>query len=421
MTETERLADVIAFAVHTATAPLLAKIAVLEARPFVTDDLIYALKEAAADTRSRLIAVESKVTDAHVSEMVKSVCRSYVKDAIDAIPIPRDGRDGVNGADGAIGPMGPQGLIGEKGLDGAMGPMGPQGPAGEQGLDGLQGLPGPKGEDGAAGPMGPQGERGAAGERGADGVIGPAGPKGAPGVVGPTGEPGERGERGEAGPVGPAGPVGDRGEMGPIGPPGPVGARGEKGLDGVDGIGITNATITAEGRLMLLMTNGKSLDAGIVRGADGMPGRDGRDGLPGLVGQPGEKGMDGKDGRDGVDGLHGKDGRGFNEFDLDFETKELILRERSGDTLLHEERRFLPFTRHMGVFVAGTRYLKGDQVSVDGAQWIATETTIKRPGGDDSGWQLSAKRGPEGKRGPQGPEGKPGRDLTQLGSDGRKW
>lgn len=124
--------------------------------------------------------------------------------------------------------------------------------------------------------------------------------------------------------------------------PGPVGPMGEKGEAGT---GIASLVISADGRMLAHLTDGKSVDAGPVpRGQNGEAGERGEvgsmgpagpagpagpQGEPGLAGAPGErgqdgaagdKGFDGKDGaigpagRDGIDGkdgapgLHGKDG-----------------------------------------------------------------------------------------------------------------
>jgi hypothetical protein len=106
-----------------------------------------------------------------------------------------------------------------------------------------------------------------------------------------------------------------------IGPAGPVGAKGDTGA------GITSLVVTAEGRLIAVLTDGRSVDAGPVpkgldgikgetgergpqgeKGLDGAPGRDGIDGKDGASGINGKDGRDGVDGKDGAPGVHGKDG-----------------------------------------------------------------------------------------------------------------
>lgn len=120
------------------------------------------------------------------------------------------------------------------------------------------------------------------------------------------------------------------------GPPGPRGEKGEAGT------GVSSLVVSADGRLMTHLTDGRSVDAGPLprgqKGADGAKGEpgergpmgpQGQSGERGLTGEPGdpgepgargEKGLDGKDGaigpagRDGIDGkdgapgINGKDG-----------------------------------------------------------------------------------------------------------------
>lgn len=50
------------------------------------------------------------------------------------------------------------------------------------------------------------------------------------------------------------------------------GTDGSNGTNGLDGVGIKNATINDEGHLILTLTDGSTLDAGIVKGADGAEG-----------------------------------------------------------------------------------------------------------------------------------------------------
>jgi len=138
MTENEQLADGIALVIHAETAPLLAKISALEARPLARDG------EKGLDGKS---GVDGK-----------------------------DGRDGEKGLDGKSGLDGKDGRDGEKGLDGKSGLDGKDGRDGEKGLDGKPGDLGPEG------PMGPQGVPGRDGRDGI-GLPGPAGAKGADGLV----------------------------------------------------------------------------------------------------------------------------------------------------------------------------------------------------------------------------------------------
>lgn len=74
-------------------------------------------------------------------------------------------------------------------------------------------------------------------------------------------------------------------------------------------VNIEGAQINEEGHLILSMSDGSTIDAGLARGADGKDGLNGRDGSDGKDGKDGKDGVDGKDGRDGSDGRNGTDGR----------------------------------------------------------------------------------------------------------------
>jgi hypothetical protein len=98
-----------------------------------------------------------------------------------------------------------------------------------------------------------------------------------------------------------------------IGPAGPVGSKGDTGAM------VATMTITSEGRLLALMTDGKSIDAGPVpvrHGLDGAKGDTGDRGEKGdrgpagegLVGPIGPIGPVGPPGQDGGQGLPGERG-----------------------------------------------------------------------------------------------------------------
>ncbi len=83
---------------------------------------------------------------------------------------------------------------------------------------------------------------------------------------------------------GPAGVPGTPGAPGQDGAPGQNGAPGQDGKPGADGaagVGITGATINSEGHLILTLSDGTTIDAGLVKGADGAPGQNGADGKGG--------------------------------------------------------------------------------------------------------------------------------------------
>ena len=144
--EPEQMAEIVANAVKAHMAPLLVRLAALEARPVV-----------------------------------------HGRDGKDGVA----GRDGLTvvGRDGAPGPVGPAGPQGDRGPAGDVGPAGPPGPQGEPGI----GLPGPMGPQGDRGPEGAPGTTGPVGE---PGPVGPAGERGMPGAPGPVGPAGRDGSDG---------------------------------------------------------------------------------------------------------------------------------------------------------------------------------------------------------------------------------
>ena len=72
------------------------------------------------------------------------------------------------------------------------------------------------------------------------------------------------------------------------------GANGKDGVDGADGVSIENVEINADGELLVILSSGKTINCGKVKGADGKDGTDGNDGAPG---------KDGEDGKDGADAV----------------------------------------------------------------------------------------------------------------------
>jgi integrin beta 3 len=250
------------------------------------------------------------------------------------------------------------------------------GPPGERGEKGLDGLAGPQG------PPGPMGERG---EKGLDGVAGPMGPKGETGERGPIGEKGADG----------LSLKGDPGDRGPIGEPG---AKGLDGAPGRDGIGLSSAVVDRQGHLIVTLTDGQTKDVGLIVGQDGHDGRDGADGL-------------------GFDDLTLEQGADLRSFTF----KMVRGTQEKAWTFA------LPVPLYRGVYASGTTYAVGDLVTKNGCIWHANQPTNAVPGAGQTSWTLCVKQGRDGKTGPPGPRGEKGldgshgRDLTQLGLDGRKW
>ena len=75
-----------------------------------------------------------------------------------------------------------------------------------------------------------------------------------------------------------------------------IGRQGEKGADGT---GIEKIELTPDGKLVIILTNGQTVDLGYVIGKDGADGKNGQNGTDGRDGLNGKDGADGKSGTDG--------------------------------------------------------------------------------------------------------------------------
>lgn len=91
------------------------------------------------------------------------------------------------------------------------------------------------------------------------GAVGPEGPAGADGVQGPIGPQGPAGQDGVDGVDGAQGPIG------PQGPQGEQGPAGQDGSDGVNGDGVASVSIDAGGSLIVTLTDGSVINAGVVK------------------------------------------------------------------------------------------------------------------------------------------------------------
>jgi|ERR1041385_980172 chitodextrinase len=248
--------------------------------------------------------------------------------------------------------------------------------------------------------------------------------------VGPKGEKGERGEKGEPGEVGWPGAVGDRGEPGPVGPKGEPGEKGEKGERGEPG----------EPGLSIVGEKGEP-------GKMGETGRDGRDGV-GIQGPPGERGERGRDALEieilpmidptksyprGTFAEHaGGTIRAVRNTDpitgtlqqagwsvlwdgeANFEVvRDPDLRTFSFKRTLTSGRTFeftfkTPVMIYRGIWREGQAYSQGDTVTWAGSTWHCNADSTTAKPGDGADWQLSTKRGQDGKAGLPGKDGERG-------------
>lgn len=414
-------------AVHEArTEPLLSKVAELDARPWVTKQLLDGMEATIAGLRTKMAELEA---------------RAPVPGP--AGPVGEKGEQGLAGIGlpgpaGPAGPAGPQGEPGPMGLTGPAGAQGEKGDPGEKGADGLNGkdgAPGPQGEKGSDGQNGKDGSVGPQGQKGLDGAQGPAGERGADGLNGKDGAPGERGEKGIDGAAGLNGKDGRDGIDGKDGAPGPqgqkgldgahgkdgkdglngkdgaVGQAGEKGLDGRDGVGIAGALLGRDGDLVLTFTDGTSKSVGIVSGKDGAPGLNGKDADHAAIlkhlSDEIDKWERPQNGKDGRDGLNGKDGFSLKDFSVAFDEAKGYRFCFKSEDLQVEEPIAVPF--HAGIWQSGRSYVAGANVTAKGSTWTAlAETHGARPGEDTPEsrvWRLAVKRGADGKPGKDGKNG----------------
>ena len=194
----------------------------------------------------------------------------------------KDGADGTNGVDGRT----PQLKIGDDNLWYVSYDNGQNWESlnvkatGEMGATGAQGEKGDKGDQGEQGIQGVQGEKGDKGDQGEQGIQGVQGEKGDKGDQGEQGIQGVQGEKGDAGADGASGQNGTNGINGKNGVNGQDGQNGQDGKDGQDGTagrGIDNAMIDNDGYLILTMTDGTTINAGLVRDTSAVANKEAND------------------------------------------------------------------------------------------------------------------------------------------------
>lgn len=132
-----------------------------------------------------------------------------------------------------------------------------------------------------------------------------------------------------------------------------------------DGVGVAGAVIDRDGHLILTLSDGKTVELGLVVGKDG---------------DPGPKGFDLGD----FDADLGADGR----------TIELAF--GAGEDRVTRALQ-LPTMIYRGVFEQGRTYEVGDVVTWGGSGWACVERSEERPGEGAKGWKLAVKKGDRGK------------------------
>lgn len=135
-----------------------------------------------------------------------------------------------------------------------------------------------------------------------------------------------------------------------------------------DGVGVAGAVIDRGGQLVLTLSDGKSVNLGVVVGRDAEPAKQGESGFS-LDDFAAEMQPDGRT-------VQMKFARGDQ-----VQTYDLML----------------PVMIYRGVFKEGQSYERGDTVTWGGSLWHCDEPTDEKPEGPGKAWTLAAKRGRDGK------------------------
>ena len=199
-----------------------------------------------------------------------------------------DGADGTNGADGLTPSIGENGNWWIGTTDTGVKAAATDGADGKDGADGTNGVDGrtPQlkiGDDNLWYVSYDNGQNWeslnvkATGEMGATGAQGEKGDKGDQGEQGIQGVQGEKGDAGADGTSGQNGTNGINGKNGVNGQDGQNGQDGKDGQDGTAGRGIDNAMIDNDGYLILTMTDGTTINAGLVRDTSAVANKEAND------------------------------------------------------------------------------------------------------------------------------------------------
>jgi hypothetical protein len=129
-----------------------------------------------------------------------------------------------------------------------------------------------------------------------------------------------------------------------------------------DGVGAAGAVIDRSGSLVLTLSDGKMVDLGRVDGKDGLDGTGPEDMTVELL----------------------PDGR----------TVKFVFAKGEKEYAFQVP---FPIVLDRGVFKEGTAYEHGDAVTFGGSLWIAQRATGEKPEGTNSGWRLAVKKGRDGR------------------------
>lgn len=142
------------------------------------------------------------------------------------------------------------------------------------------------------------------------------------------------------------------------------GQRGEDGAKGADGLGLAGAMIDRDGALQITLTNGEVKSLGPVVGKNG---------------------------------ADGKDGLSLDSFDLEYlpESHEVMIKATAAGRI-KELRYPAGGIRPAGYWREGTRAKAGEAWVNDGSLWIAVKDCQSKPGLNDEGWIIAARKGRDG-------------------------
>ncbi len=169
----------------------------------------------------------------------------------------------------------------------------------------------------------------------------------------------------------PAPPAGKDGRDGVDGKDGVPGRDGIDGKDGPAGPGVRGAIRAHDGSLHLTLSDGSTVECGVVTG---------------------------RDGRDGEPGPNGRDGLQLKDIDLALaeDGRTLVLSLDDGETAYKAEIAVSTMI-YRGVFVDGKAYAKGDTVTWAGSLWHCNGETKDKPGEGSDLWTLAVKKGRDAK------------------------
>lgn len=179
-----------------------------------------------------------------------------------------------------------------------------------------------------------------------------------------------------------------------------------------DGSYIVAAAVDINGDLIITLSNGQQLNAGPVRGNDGLQGEQGIQGEQGLPGQDGDKGERGETGATGSAGEQGERGRSFeidrvasvddiNDFSRESATFAVLMYDDTTDNGEHLPHLWLKLKDEVGTAVYT---YSPDTKPADTDFWMRMPFPMPEKG-------LRGEQGIQGIQGKQGEQGNVGRGL----------